>query len=302
MNREIIISQVITLFLLIGVGFAARKTRILTSKRNKGLTDILLNITAPCMAVASFQFAFSKALLHNAWIVLIFAVAAHLIAILLGKLLFFKIPEATRKVLWFGMIFSNCGFMGFPIMESLFGKEGVFYTSIYVAVFNLFVWTYGVMIFTGKIDRRSLKNMLLNPSIIAVFCGAFIFLFSIKLPVPISQALQLLGAMTTPISMIVVGSMLADVEPASIFSGFSIYYGTILRLLVIPFLALGVLRWLNIDGIVLGVCVLFLAMPIAALSVPLAEKYGGDASMASRIVFLSTIFSVFTIPAIIWWI
>lgn len=302
MNREIIIVQVITLFLLIGVGFVARTTRILTPERNKGLTDVLLNIASPCTALASFQFAFSTALLNNARIVLIFAVVSHLVAIIIGKLLFIKLPKSSRNVLHFGIIFSNCGFMGFPIMESLFGKEGVFYTSIYVAVFNLFVWTYGVMLFTGKIDRRSLKSMVLNPSIIAVICGALIFLFSIKLPAPVSQALQLLGAMTTPISMIVVGSMLADVNPASIFSGFSIYYGTVLRLLVIPFLALGILRWLEIDGIVLGVCVLFLAMPIAALSVPLAEKYGGDASMASRIVFLSTVFSIFTIPLIIWWV
>ncbi|HYH02988.1 MAG TPA: AEC family transporter [Bacillota bacterium] len=299
MDKSIIFTQVLTLFLMMLVGFAARRLKYLNTEVNKGLTSLLLNITAPFMAMASFQFAFSPQMLREAGIVFVFAFAAHLLTIFLGKLLFFPISGDNGKVLRFAAIFSNCGFMGYPIAASLFGERGVFFTSVYVAVFHLFIWTYGAFIFKGKMDRDALKNALLNPGVIAVFIGMFMFLFSIKLPVALAQTLQIVGSMTTPLSMIIVGALLADIKPADLFSGFSIYYGAVVRLLVIPLLGLAVLRWFGFEGILLGVCVMTLAMPVAAMTVPLAEQNNGDTIFSSRIVFISTIFSIVTIPMVL---
>lgn len=300
MNKSIIITQVATLFLIMGVGFAARKLKILNPELNKGLTELLVNITAPMTAIASFQFTFSPAMLHGAGIMFTFALAAHVFAIILGWFTFPRIPENYRKVLRFGTIFTNCGFMGYPVIGSLFGNMGIFYTSIYVASYNLFIWTYGVMIFSGRMDRQSFQKALLNPGIISVLTGMMIFLFSIKLPLPVSQAIQTIGAMTTPIAMILVGSMLAEVKPSDLFSSIPIYYGALIRLIIIPLLAIMTLKFLGFKDLLLGVAVLTVAMPVGALTVPLAEKYNGDAHFASRLVFLTTILSIFTIPMIIW--
>jgi predicted permease len=300
MDKSVVTAQVTTLFLIMAVGFIARKQKILTPDLTKGFSDLLLNITSPFLALSSFQFAFSRDMLAAAGMVLVFALVVHVAGILVGKILFARFPDATGKILRFITIFSNCGFMGYPVIGSIFGQRGIFLTSIYVAVFTTFIWTYGVFIFTGKADRRSLIGALLNPGIIAVFLGMLLFLFSLKLPLPVAQTLQAVGSMTTPLSMIIVGSMLTEVKPGDLFSGWAIYYGALLRLLILPFVTLFILKGIGFKGILLGVCVLTVAMPAAAISVPLAESNRGDVFFASRIVFLTTILSVVTIPMVIW--
>jgi predicted permease len=302
MDRSVVFTQVATLILILGVGFVARKQNILNPALNKGLSDLLLNVTTPFLAFSSFQFTFSWEVFADAAVILIFAVIAHLVTILLGRILYIGIPGADGKILRFITVFSNCGFMGYPVLGSLFGQSGVFLTSLYNMVFNIFVWTYGVCIFTGKADRRSLVSALLNPGMIAVLLGMVFFLCSFKLPLPVAQTLQSVGGMTTPIAMIIVGSMLADMKPGDLFSGWPIYYGALIRLLFLPFVTLFILKGIGLKGILLGVCVLMMAMPAATLSVPLAENNQGDAFFASRIVFLTTILSVVTMPVVIWWI
>jgi predicted permease len=302
MDKSIIINQVVTLFLIMAVGFVARKRKILNPALNKGLSDVLLNITAPLLAISSFQLTFSREMLVDAGIILVFALIVHIASIFLGKVFFTRMPDPTGKILRFITIFSNCGFMGYPVIGCFFGQSGVFFTSIYIAVFTLFVWTYGVFIFTGKSDWRSLISALLNPGMIAVVLGMLLFLFSIKLPLPVAQTLEIVGAMNTPISMIIVGSLLADVKLGDLFSGWAIYYGALIRLLLLPLATLFILKGIGLKGMLLGVCVLAVAMPAAAMSVPLAENNQGDVFFASRIVFLTTILSVVTIPMVIWWI
>lgn len=296
MDKSIIITQVVVLFLIMAIGFIARKLRILNADSTRGLIGLLLYITAPFVALSSFQFTFSQQMLAEAWKIFVFSVMAHLVTILLGKFLYCRTPDATGKVLRFATAFSNCGYMGYPVIGGFFGKHGIFLTSIYVAVFNIFAWTYGVFIFTGKADRKSLRHALLNPGVIAVFLGLFLFSLSIKLPAPVAQTLDMVGGMTTPLSMLIIGSMLANLKLVDLFSGFSIYYVSLIRLVVIPLLTLGGLRLMGIKGVMLGVCVLTVAMPVATLSAPLAEQNGGDAVFACRVVFLSTILSMFTIP------
>jgi malate permease and related proteins len=296
MDKSIIITQVATLFLMMAVGFVARKVKIINADLTKGLAELLLNVAAPFVALSAFQFKFSEQMLAEAGEVLLFAVIGHLFAILLGKLLFFRLPDATGKVLRFTTAFSNCGYMGYPVIGSFFGQRGIFLTAIYVAVFNIFVWTYGVFIFTEKADRDSLKMALLRPGVIGVFLGMLLFLFSVKLPLPVAPTLEMVGGMTTPLAMIIVGSMLAELKFADLFSGWSIYYGSAVRLVMMPLLAWGCLRILGVKGVVLGVCVLAVAMPAATMTVPLAAQNGGDALFASRLVFISTMLAMLVLP------
>lgn len=299
MDKSIIIYQVVTLFLMILVGFIARRIGIINPELHKGLNELLLKITAPLLALSSFQFAFSKALLAEAGMIFIFAILAHMFAIFFSKITYLWFNSDQKKVLRFITIFSNCAFMGYPVVSSIYGQKGVFYTSIYVAVFNLFVWSYGVFIFTEKADLKSLKKALLNPGIIATLLGLLFFLFSVKIPVPIYQAIHTLGSMTTPIAMLVIGSALATVKTADLFSGFALYYGSLVRLLVMPLITIVILKIFNFQANLLGVAVLLMAMPAAATAVPIAEQYHGDSLFTSRMVFITTLLSVLTIPLVI---
>ena len=235
MENNPVVGQVMVLFLIMIVGMIAAKRNIIDDHARKKLSELLLYITSPFLVVASFNFKYSSDMLVNAGIVLAFSVVIHSFSIFLGNLLFRKYPYEKQSVLKFILIFSNCGFMGFPVLESLFGKTGVFYGSIYVAVFNAFIWTYGVMLFSKGREQTSVIKAMINPGIVSVIIGMFIFIFSIELPKPILQTLDMVGSMTAPLSMLIVGAILTDTNFKDIFTGFEVYYGTALRLIVIPY-------------------------------------------------------------------
>ena len=296
---SIVVNQVTILFIIMGVGFVAKKINIITEEFSKKLSELLLMVAMPAMILSSFQFDYSSEIIKNVLLVMVFAVAAHILSFCIGILLFRKYPENIRKVLMFTTMFTNCGFMGFPLLESLFGKTGVFYGSIYVAIYNLFIWTAGVMIFNGERGIKSIRKALLNPGTIAVFIGMFLFFFSLRLPYPAAKALDMLGAMTAPLSMLIVGSILAGIDFKSLFSGFPMYYGIAVRNILLPLLTVALLKVIGFNGVVLGVCVSVIAMPAGANTPVFAELYGGDSLFASKVVALSTLFSIVSIPLIL---
>jgi len=295
-SNNVVLNQVIILFLIMLVGAYASKRNIITEDVNKKLSEFLLNITVPLLVISSFQLDFSKDMLNNAAIVFIIAVGIHAASALLAKLLYHRYPDSVKTVLKFITTFSNCGFMGFPVLESIYGKTGVFYGSIYVISYNLFLWTYGVMLFSGERDLKTMKKALLNPGITSVAVGLLLFVFSIKLPYPILKTVETVGSMTTPISMIIVGALLAELDFKRIFSGFHIYYGTFVRLVLIPAIVYTVLKTVGFTGTLFGVCVVSVAMPAAANTAIFAQKYDGDALLASQCIGISTVISVITIP------
>ena len=299
MDNNTLIQQVLVLFLIMLVGFIAKKKDIINSQVSKKLSELLLYITSPFLVITSFNFKFSIDMLTKAIIVFIFSMAIHIFSVILGKLAFYRYPARVKSVLQFITVFPNCGFMGFPVLESIFGKIGIFYGSIYVMVFNLFLWTYGVMLFSKSGEKTSMKQVILNPGIISVFIGIIIFLFSIDIPKPIFNTLDMVGGMTAPLSMLIVGALLADIDFKQLFSGFAVYYGSFIRLIFIPLFTLIVLKFTGMEQELMKICVLLVAMPAAANTAIFAEKYDADALLASRCVALSTIFSMITMPFIL---
>ncbi|MEF9951319.1 MAG: AEC family transporter [Clostridium sp.] len=298
MEYSKILDQIIILFLVMGVGFVAGKKNVITQEVNYGLSKILINITLPFMIVASFSFEFSSEMLHTAMLILAISMVIHLALTLISLVLYRKNEDSVRKVLRFVTIFSNCGFIGFPVVGSVFGSEGIFYTAIYNVGFNVFVWTVGVMIFKGK-GNKDYKKVILNPGIISVTIGMIIFIFSIKLPFAISETISLIGSMTSPLSMIIVGVSLCTVRFKEVFSDISLYYASFIRLLAIPFIVFVVLKAMGFDSMLLGIPVLVCAMPAAANTVTFAQIYNGDVQCASKATVITTILSAFTIPLII---
>jgi predicted permease len=294
-----VINQVTILFLIMGIGFVAKKKNIIDEAPGKKLSQLLLMITTPAMILSSFQFDYSDGMLRNVLLVLGFAFTAHVLSLFIGIFLYHRYPENIKNVLKFTTIFSNCGFMGFPLLLSLYGKAGVFYGSIYVAVYNLFVWTVGIMIFSGKKDVKSIRNAIVNPGVLSVFIGMLLFLFSLKLPYPVAEALNMTGAMTAPLAMLIVGSILAGVNLKTLLSGLPLYYGIAVRNVLLPLLAVILLKAFGFTGVVYGVCVSVIAMPAGANTPIFAEMYGGDSLFASKLVAFSTLFSIVSIPLIL---
>lgn len=297
-NSVAVFNQVLILFLIMFVGFIAKKTGIINDAVSKKLSELLLKITNPLLVLSAFQMDFSPDIMNNVLLVFIFAVVANLVSILLGQVLFVRQKNEIKKIMKFTAVYSNCGFMGFPVLESLFGRTGILYGSIYVAVFNIFLWTNGMAIFSSseKLNRDSIKKIVLNPGIITVLIGIVLFMLSIRLPGPVAEAVDLVGSMTIPLSMLIVGATVAGSRFKELFRGWDIYYITAVRLVLMPLIAFAALKILGFPEMLMTICVLLIAMPAAATTTIFAELYDSDSVFASRVVVFTTLASIATLP------
>ncbi len=294
-----VLNQVVILFLILAVGYYSKKRGFIDSRVSQGLTDLLLNITVPCTILASFNMPFDTKMLYNASLIFVTSLFLHIGFFVISTVLYSKHPKHHSKVLRMISTFSNCAFMGYPVMQGIFGNIGVFYAAIYVIPFNIIIFSLGEIIFTGEKNIKGIIKSIMNPSIYAVIIGLIIFVNSMVLPVPVSKTISMIGSMTSPLSMIIIGSILADSQIKEVFKGITVYYGAFIRLIAAPVLTYFICKIFGISGIVMQTCVILQAMPAAALVSILAEKHGGDGAFASKCVFITTVFSIITIPLIV---
>lgn len=294
-----VLNQVLILFLIIAIGFVCRRRQILTTETAQKLTELLNKVTMPFLIIISFQMDYSFEKLKDAGSIFMFAVFAHALSAIVVFFLFKGYRTDTKAVMSFAVVFSNCAYMGFPVLEALLGRESIFYASFYTMVFQFFLWSYGIALFKGRSSFSSLKGFLLNPGITAIFIGLILFILSIRLPMPIFKAMDLVGSMTIPVAMLIIGFILAGSDFKNMVSGIEVYIVSILRLIILPIAALVVLLFLGMEGIVLWVAVLSFAMPVAANTAIFAGMYGGDTYLASKAVAVSTFFSIISIPLIV---
>lgn len=295
-----ILSRIISIFLLLIVGYAARKTKILDPAGIKAITNFVLSISIPFAIIASFDRSVPLSAAADLIKVALMAVGFNTLAILIAKLLFARVSGARRQILTYTTVFSNCGFMGFPVVESVFGRIGLMYASIFVVVFNIFVWTYGVALLSKGSDQSGgssrARDILLNPGNIAVVIGFIVWILPFALPESINYAISLISGSMTPLSMIIVGATLGGLSVKELIASRAAWVGTGMRLVIMPLIFFIVARIIGLDDQATRVTNLLVAMPAAAQTVIFAERYDTDASLASSIVFLSTILSAITIP------
>jgi len=294
------VTQTFVLFLLMAAGFAAGKLGFLEGGNRRALSRLLVNFILPALIVASMQKPLSPELRSEAFAALglSFAIyaAAFPLALLFARLI--RARGAEAGVHAFACVFSNVAFMGFPVMEALFGKESLFTVSIYNIPFQILAFSIGAsMIARSGSEKKGLKpSDFVTPAGISSFVGFALFLLGIGLPSPLLKAMTLLGDTTTPLSMLLIGATLAATKPAALFRSPRLYLTSLYRLLLFPLALYATLAALGFSGRLLGMPVIIAAMPVAANASILAEAYGGDAETASALVFVSTALSLLTLP------
>lgn len=290
-----VILEVAVILILILVGYFTVKKGMFTKESLGSITSFLLYIVTPCLIVSSFLSAESGKL--DGWTLLLAAVLPALsivISIALSYLFFRREPSGRRRVLRFSTVFCNVGFMGIPLVEGIVGSEGVLYGSFFIAVFNIFCWTYGyVMMGGGKVR---LKALLLNPGVIGIVIGLPLYLLDVPVPALFVEPVELISALNTPLAMIVVGGYIAQVKLRAFVSDLAVYKMAVLRLVVAPLLYLALVWLLRPDETLLMSTVIQAATPVAANCVLFAVQYDSDAELASKSVAVSTALSVVTIP------
>ena len=298
-NFYTVFIQVFVLFILMGFGFVGNKTKLISVEGSKVISEIVMYFVTPCLIINSFNTPFDKEHLSGLIVCFIAFFAVMAVSAILVHIIFRGKPEEKTKVLRFAVVFSNVGYMGIPLQEAVLGPEGVFYGSACVAVFNIVLWTYGLVCSTGSIKTLSVKRLLLNPGIIAVTIGLLVFFFSAKLPLPIDKTLEFMAALNTPLAMMVIGFNLAGSNILSSFKNISTYVVIALRLIVIPLATLFILVLCGIRGVVLISLVIASSAPVAAVTTVFAVKYENDIKTSVNLVATSTLLSIITMSAVV---
>jgi malate permease and related proteins len=294
----VVFNKIISLFLIILIGVYGTRKNIINEEVNKGLRIILLEITLPLMVINSFTFEFGEGMGKNILSALMYSIVFMAIGGIISYFFLIPMKSEKKKILQFANVFSNCGFIGFPIINSLYGAEGTVYTSIFNMVFTIALWTYGIMIFSGKISKENLKKVFLNPATIAVYIGIPMMLLKIKLPSAILDTTKIVGDMTAPISMIIVGSILSKVNIKDVFKEISVYYGALIKLVLIPLILIGIKVVLKDNSNIINTIIIIQAMPAAAMTSILAADFNKEKEYSAIVVFITTMLSIVTIPII----
>lgn len=297
-NLLIVTQQVGILFILMGLGVFCRHMKFVDDKNVKGMVNVLFMIVTPCLIVHCFQRPFDSSMLGGLGIAFAIAILTHFIAIVLSKLLVHSREKRTECVLRLATVFSNAGFMGIPVEQAVLGNEGVFYGAVYVAVFNLMIWSWGVLTMGGGANR---KMMLVNPGTIGVACGLPLFLLSVKLPEIIGRPVAMMSDINTPLAMVVIGYYLLADRFKAVFRSAAALIAVVLRLIVIPLVLVAALYPVRhlLDRTMMLALVTAAASPVAAMATLFAVQYDRDVDMSVGMVTGTTILSVITMPVVI---
>lgn len=298
-NFSMIAQNVLVLFVLIGVGFCCGKKGILNDAVSKKITDIVLYVVTPCVMISAFHRDFSMQLLGNILITALCAAGIMGVTILISYLVFHDKDEGRNKVLQFASIFSNCGFMSLPLQRAILGEDGWFYGSIFVAMFNLIVWTYGLVMMSGDKKQLSIKKLIFNPGIVGVAIAIIIFVLKIKLPVIIIEPIEYLSALNTPLPMLIIGFYLSQANFKKAFTDVGAYLSMAVRLVIVPLLSAFVMCLLHIDNTILVTCIIATSAPTAATTTMFAAKYNRDVELSVSIVASTTLVSIITMPLVV---
>lgn len=290
-----VIDLQITIFLLMSAGYIMTKMKILTPESKKPLTDLVIDFILPCNIIVSFMIEMNRDIFISCFAILCASIVIQLFSTFAGRFLYPVRDKGKLAVLKYATICSNAGFIGNPVVEGLYGAQGLLYASIYLIPQRIVMWSAGVACFTPAKGRDVIKKVITHPCIIAVFIGFAVMLMPFSLPAGAVMALNTASNCTTGLSMIIIGHILAGIDIKTVISRLNIYY-CVIRLIVLPLIVLAGCLLFSLDPLVTSVCVVLSGMPAGATTAILAAKYDGDEEFAAKIVFLSTLLSLITIP------
>ena len=306
--------QMFILAVIVICGFIARKKSLMNNTFDTMLSQLVFNITLPALILNSVLSSESLPSAHDIGFTLLYAalyfVLTITLSLIIGRLIYRKMPKVTRGAHEFMMVFGNTGFIGYAVLASVLDPSAVLYAAIYNIIFNIVIFSVGVMLISGTVEsddeRRGWRKQLgavghalLKPAVIASSVAAVLAIFEVNAPgSPIQQACDLLGGMTVPAAMLVVGSSIAKMPLHDIFTDGWSYLTTAIRLIAVPLVVFFVFGLFVHDSFILAILVLLAGMPVASNGTMLSLAYSGDTKTVARVTFLTTVLSVITLPLV----
>lgn len=290
------VNMQLMMFLLAGIGFFVRKKRIISGTARKELVSFCLYITLPFNIFHSFRMDWDPGMLTAFLQVLLLSIGYNVISIFISFLLYRRSESRRQKPLRYGTILSNGGFLGNPVIEGIYGMEGLFYASVFMLPVRIVMWSIGTSCFLKGSRENLAKKVLTHPCIAAIYLGLAAMLAGIEFPVFLENTVSGISSCNTPLSMMLIGMMLAEMDPKGMLDGTMAFYTTV-RLLLIPAVIFGITRLLPIDPLLRGITVIIAGMPTPVTTALLSAKYEGDEQYATAMIFVTTVLSLVTLPA-----
>ncbi len=296
------ISQIISLFLIMLIGYIMYKRKIIDDAAIVRYTRLIINVTLPAQILKAF--VSNQGIVSNQEVLLVFGISLllYLIYAIVGSLfiIFARVPKAKRGIYLLMTMFGNVGFMGFPLIEAIYGEGALIYAVIFNVIFNILIYSVGIlMIGNGEESARFEIKKLVNMPFISAILSIVLYFTKIQLPSEVMTSLDFLGNVTTPVAMLILGGTIASMPIKELFDEWRIYLFTVLKLIVVPIIVIFVMNYLpTVSETVKGCMIVLSATPVATNTTMLAIEYGGDKALTSKGIFFTTLLCMFTIPII----
>lgn len=299
----ILTNQVVVMFLLLVTGMILYKIGLITDEGNRQMAGVVLYVVAPLLILDTYSMEYDATITKNMLLGFVLSAISIVLGILISYFLWFGSKKESFSTERFTVIFTNCGFMGIPLAEAVFGDIGVIYCTTYITMFNLFVWTYGLALMRGKSkEKRSLKERLkpfLTPTMFCIVIGLLLYFLQIPLPKQLKSAVGYISSMNTPLAMIVSGIYIAQGDLFGALRKGRVYAVSAVKCLAVPLLMIFVLAFLPFDEKLKTTILILSACPSGANGMLFANRFGGDTKTASNVFTVTTIASIFCIPLMV---
>lgn len=296
-NLFTVATQVGTLFLLMAVGYVLAKAGKLTADVLPKLSFLLMYVVTPCVVIDTMQLEHGDEVLSDLGLGALLALASYILYIL-GSQFFFRRQEPdTRDTLRFSMVYGNTGFMGFPLIRSVLGREAMLFAMPAYLMFQLLSWTHGAALMGGR-EQISLKKLALNPAVIGITAGLILFLGRLSLPSMVGDAVGYLADLNTPLAMVVIGGQMASADLLSTFRNKVLYVSAAVKLVGGPLVTALVLFPFRLPPLLFCATVILAGTPTAGSTGMFAEQFRRDRRTAAQSITLSTLLSILTLPVV----
>lgn len=296
MELQGLVNLQLMMFIEIGIGWYLRKKGLITEEGKRVLTDLVIDLILPCNIIQSFMIELDREILMRGLQILVISVILQMFCTLISATCYNRIEKEKKNVLQYATVCSNAGFLGNPVAEGLFGSLGLLYASIYLIPQRIVMWSAGVSYFTESPSKwEVVKKVLKHPCIIAVEVGLVFMITQVKLPGFLTKTLLSFSSSTTPVTMLLIGSIMAGADLKTMVTKITMVF-SLVRLVLIPLAVFAGCALCRVDGVVAGVAVILAAMPAGSTTAILAAKYHRDEEFASKCVVLTTILSMVAIP------
>lgn len=294
-----VLGQMVVLFLMMLIGYVAFKRGMLSNSTSKQISGIVVNIANPALILSSItggteNISMDLLILTVPVALSVFAFLI-LISVVLPKL--FRVPKQDWGMYRVMTVFNNIGFMGFPIIRSMFGSEALLYTGTFMLIYNVLLYTYGIYAIGGGGGKQSLKKIF-NIGVFACILALILFLTRLPLPEFLTTSIDMLSNLTAPLSMMCIGASMADTDLKKMFMDVKILVFAVVKLLVIPVAGVWLLKLFVDNEMLLGISMVVLATPVGSMTSMLAQEYGGNYEKVSQAVAVTSCLSVITIPIV----